>query len=301
MGTLFRSPTGFLLAGLAYLTIGFVSLWMYVFVMLPLVAARTVFEATKAEHDIVVSLRDTFRPLLTSGGDGKLSPASDAFLKALQPFLPSLPLERARLFLAPETDFERLQKRADANYAQHWEHLHKSGAPSSPPPPTDANSAALPSKQAAPQPTPPSYLFLAWLSETNEGLNSTWLARCHASSPVAEITIKAFLMLGLSLGLVLGSWRLLKLSRATSQEIRDPKYYLLPLVVPVIALLAVLLLTGFGPVFSGPVDPATNRFLMIMTAIIALAPDQFILALRNYLVDTFKTLSSSGSGENTPG
>lgn len=297
MSAHFKTPRAFVIAGLVYLAVGFICLWMYIFVMLPLISARGEFEIAKAESEKIVSLRDTVRPLLLSDADGKPSPATEAGLKALQAFYPGLPIERAKALLGSETEIERLQERADEDFAGEWTARNRHGGAAPTTKPTDAKEAAPVQTATVPKPTPPSYLFLAWLAEKNERLSTSWLVRQHASSPLAEVTIKSFLLLGLALGLVLGSWRLLKLSRTKNDERRDPKFYLLPLVVPVIALLAVLLLTGFGPVFSSPVDPATNRFLMIMTAIIALAPDQFMLALRNYLVDTFKTMTPAGNGQ----
>lgn len=276
-----------LLPGLAYCFIGSLLFWCYLFTLCPLISASQDFSDFKRREEQRASLRDAVKAV-----KGEVSDPTNSLIAAIGKLTGSV---FPGLTLGGLLDAGLGQTKLE-QYALEGKSLAASARNSSKPPDAPAQPGAAAETPAAkgtaasaPKPNDvadkfePSWTFVAWMRNENyEHIYDNWIVRMWAALPANQIALRAFVVFSLALGLLFGGVRML-VAVVSHQYEGGPKAMLLPWVTPLVTLMVLILLSGFGPLFSQGVDSTTSRMLAILTAAVAISPEDFVMAWWGYL------------------
>lgn len=299
----------FRVAAFIYFVLGALCLWWFLTLLLPLAEARMQFEKIRTQHEYLAPLREPLRPLLGSGPNGVVNPQLQSLLDQLQKA--GVPAELAKQLLTAETEFERYESLAKADFEEAKNATKPDPNaripdpdatkldPKDPTKPVPDASKTIVDPQATvllypdlPKRMPPSSVFKAYLAEKHEALYANFIVRSWATLESWNLMLRAFIGLSLGAGLLGGCIRLFGFGRAGRHASKTDDL-IWPLATPVLALFVVMLLTGFGRIFKTEIDPATSKFLMILVAAIALSPEVFLTAIRRYVFDLLMEFKST--------
>ena len=274
--------------GIIYCGLGASLFLLYFLILLPLIDSRTQFTREATRHEIIVFGRKLAE---------KVDEKEKSILEALTPLISRLGITLDSGFFRAaamyRTDFDNLEKRSRELFERD---TPTRLIPSTQPTTTNATvtapnvSDAQTVSNTSSEPTPAPYLFLAWLESDNYTLYDNWLARRLTSLSTSDLAVRTFIAFCLAAGLFFGGLRLLIAAQREQMNSDIPvtsrfKLILMPWATPVMSLLVLVLLTGFGPILAGPLDPATRRLLVVISMSIGIAPEVFVGSLRKFLVD----------------
>ncbi len=268
----------FLVGGVVYLFVGVVLFTSYHFALAPLMDARVDYERARSTHSFLVKARDVMSHMNAE--------ASEANLSGNRIMAQTLLLELSRVLggnvLDFETDFDKVIKEAHAIARQDGEKNRPSKGETS----SDDVSPERSVVNVQIEPTD-RQTFEAYLKLSEEDLGTSSLTWPFLGFQSGRLSLLILFIFASSVGLIAGGLRLLMLQRRPDINELDARHFLLPLLVPVLAIMLLTLLTGFGgSLLDDPIDDATSQLLVMLTGAIGLAPENFMQSVRGYLKST---------------
>lgn len=260
-----------LLPGFCYFGVSVLLLLMYFFVLSPLSEYRIEFEVFRSSQRHLAEVRDSLTVvqgrLTVSGATNQPSNVPIyQFLNSLKEKASAIGqaklAETVSMFAQSRTELESLEMDASKAFGMRTNFS-------------------------------PRHVFVQYLLKKDESLykNPATPLLAYLSPPL--LSLLTFLVFCSGLSFFFNSIRLLRLT-----SIGTPfknRVFLYPFFSPILAVLFVVCLRGYGPVFTSEMDAATNRFILIVAVACAFSPLILLETLRDYVL---KIIDKETKGES---